>query len=1029
MWLASNLVFPVTERSSALKFPFFQKFPLESNYAQHSGLYNFDKKGKTMKSQRTFYFSKKTLTSIIGSLTLGALAHTAVAQIGSASVQGVVASHSQPQPGIEVTAKNVDSGYTFRTLTLKDGSYTFKGLAPGHYQIVLKDKAGKAPETIVLKVGQAASLDFEIDKPVTNNDEVEEITVIGTQFKIKSTSGEIGTNVSLEQINKLPQNTRNFLAFADLAPGVQFNQSGDGSTKIKGGAQSANSINVFIDGVGQKNYVLGGGITGQDSSRGNPFPQSAIGEYKVITQNYSAEYDQLSSAAIVAVTASGTNELHGSFFYDYSDEGMREQRPSEIKSKEKIPSKQSQYGFSVGGPIIQDKMHFFFAYEAKDNADPKDVVAGAGAGENALLTPYRSQMGGISADFEEDLYFGKLDYLISDQQKIELSAKIRKETELTHVGGIDTLSYGTDKNIDEKRIDFNHNLRTDNWINDAHLTYEDASFNPRPHTSGIGTVITNEGHAGILNLGAGRDFQDKGQKGWAIQDDYSYLAIPDNVVKVGFKYKTIELHAREQQPYSPQFYYNMDFSLTQPYKAEWGAPLAGIGDGNAVADNKQFGIYIQDDWTATDNLTVNVGVRWDYEESDSFLNYKTPADVVAGINIWDGINKSDININDFISTGNNRDAFKNAWQPRVGFTYKLNDDHDVSLFGGIGRAYDRNLFDNLQLETTKATFPTYTALFSGDDDNPCGASCVTWDTKYLTPSNLAQLQAGDKASGREVFMINNNLKTPYSDQVSFGIRGKLDKWNAEVSLSHIQSRDGFVWLLGNRRADGSFYAPGNTSGAPWGFGIPGFSATIIGENGIETDADSLFIKLEKPRDESNWSMAIAYTFTDAQSNRKADEIFSFDHPNLKGYGVHDVTGVPEHRLVISYIVGLPGDIDFSAKLNLQSMETFYGTDCRASTATNEHCIVNAFKPSGQGFLGYKTLDVSFSKNISTGNWLEGSNLGVRLDILNLTNAVNNEGYEDWFGGAGESLPENFGKPNGNIKGTPLTMKLGVNWNW
>ena len=75
------------------------------------------------------------------------------------------------------------------------------------------------------------------------------------------------------------------------------------------GAQSANGINVYIDGVGQKNYVLQGGISGQDSSRGNPFPQSAIGEYKVITQNYKAEYDQLSSAAIIATTRSGTQRV------------------------------------------------------------------------------------------------------------------------------------------------------------------------------------------------------------------------------------------------------------------------------------------------------------------------------------------------------------------------------------------------------------------------------------------------------------------------------------------------------------------------------------------------------------------------------------------------------------------------------------------------------------------------------------------------------------------------------------------------
>ncbi|RYG18632.1 MAG: TonB-dependent receptor, partial [Chitinophagaceae bacterium] len=454
------------------------------------------------------HFSKKILTSIICGLSLTVLTQTAGAQIGSSNVHGVVALQEQPQAGLEVIAKNIQNGYTFRAITQKDGTYVFNGLRPGNYQVYLQEKNGKNPEPIELKVGQSVTLDFQLEKS-TSADNVEEVLVIGSQLKNTSNGGEVGTTVSLEEISKLPQNTRNFLAFADLAPGVQFTQATDGSTKIKGGAQSANAINVFIDGVGQKNYVLGGGITGQDSSRGNPFPQSAIGQYKVITQNYSAEYDQLSSAAIVAVTASGTNEFHGGLFYDYTDEGMRELRPSEIASSKKVPSKQGQYGFTLGGPIIQDKMHFFFAYESKDNSDPKDMTISSSV---TLPAQYQELVKSSSADFEEDLYFGKLDYLISDEQKIELTAKIRKENELTSIGGINVLSYGTDKKNDETRIDLSHNWRTDSWINDVHLSYEDATYNPRAHTTQNGIKLVNANGEGILNIGGGEDYQSKGQK-------------------------------------------------------------------------------------------------------------------------------------------------------------------------------------------------------------------------------------------------------------------------------------------------------------------------------------------------------------------------------------------------------------------------------------------------------------------------------------------------------------------------------------
>ena len=136
-------------------------------------------------------------------------------------------------------------------------------------------------------------------------------------------TSEVATYVSAKQIDALPQGTRNFLAFADTVPGMQFSQDNNGNTRLRSGAQNASAINVFIDGVGQKDYVLPGGVSGQDTSRGNPFPQSAIGEYKVITQNYKAELDQLSSAAIVAVTRSGSNEFEGSAFFDYTDTKWR----------------------------------------------------------------------------------------------------------------------------------------------------------------------------------------------------------------------------------------------------------------------------------------------------------------------------------------------------------------------------------------------------------------------------------------------------------------------------------------------------------------------------------------------------------------------------------------------------------------------------------------------------------------------------------------------------------------------------------
>ena len=91
-------------------------------------------------------------------------------------------------------------------------------------------------------------------------------------------------------------------------------------------------MNLYIDGVGQKGYVRSG-VSGQaGDTQGNPFPQLAIGEYKVITSNYKAEYDQISSAAITALSRSGTNEFSGEAFGTYSADNWRASTPAELDS-------------------------------------------------------------------------------------------------------------------------------------------------------------------------------------------------------------------------------------------------------------------------------------------------------------------------------------------------------------------------------------------------------------------------------------------------------------------------------------------------------------------------------------------------------------------------------------------------------------------------------------------------------------------------------------------------------------------------
>ncbi len=170
---------------------------------------------------------------------------------------------------------------------------------------------------------------------------------------------ENATNVTQEQIQNLPSSSRNFLDLAQLAPGVRVTPdriNGTGKT-FSSGALPADNINVFIDGQSYKNDITIGGVAAQDASRGNPFPRNAVQEFRIVTNNYKAEYQKASSAIITAATKSGGNEWTGSVFTAYQNKALVALDTFQRKDKEASPStfQEPDYsrvlsGLSVGGP-------------------------------------------------------------------------------------------------------------------------------------------------------------------------------------------------------------------------------------------------------------------------------------------------------------------------------------------------------------------------------------------------------------------------------------------------------------------------------------------------------------------------------------------------------------------------------------------------------------------------------------------------------------------------------------------------------
>ncbi len=944
---------------------------------------------------------------------LMSVAPAALGQSVSSNLRGQVIVESGPAANTEVVATNLATGAVRRTLTSADGSYVLIGLPPGTYRV----EAGGNTATVTLSVASNATLNLE-----PGEEAVEQLVVTGARPAAADVrTSEVGSTISLRQISQLPQSTRNFLEFADTVPGMAFTTDPQGYTKLRSGALSANASNLYIDGIGQKSYVEAGGIAGQYQTRGNPFPQLAIDQYKVITSNYKAEYGQVAGAAVTAVTRSGTNEFEAEAYYRYTDESLRTRRPDEERpGAEKVDSQTEEYGFAIGGPIIRDRLHYFFAYEYKDLVSPRSVFPNINASQAEAYLPADVQalFGPQDVPFEEDLAFGKLSWQATDADLLELSFQYRDEVQVDSVGEQRSAEHGRDAiNKDERATLRWQHSAIGGWVNEAAFSTENTEINPFPRSigNGIHYAFFNRLPSGMVQdewiliqtgPAGGGDAQVRKQDGWSIRNDLTFPTLNwlgEHTVKTGVSYKDIELTAQDAGSINPQFRFEVTPSgvASTPYRVDFLAPFNVPGQrATVVTDAKQYAFYIQDDWEVNENLILNLGVRWDYEKNPAYTNFVTSQDFVdalfgddpdiPGVQPWaDRLIPSGVDANDFVSTGNNRDDYDDAWAPRLGFAYDINADERHVIHGGAGRSYDRNLFKLLAFETSKAALSPVAIYFQEPATGQCyrddGRPCIAWDPIFLQQGIDALTRVPVTAGSAELFMLNNNLKTPYTDQYSLGISNQIGEWRTDVTVQRLLAYDGFVFTLINRYPDGSFFQNGSQ---PWGEPVPGYANTILGNNGIESRNTQVLVSAEKPySSDSRWSLSLAYTYTDAKHNRKIDDNFAFDQPTIDRYPFIRVNDVPKHRFVAAGSIDGPWNTIFGLKIVLETPRPLNEVrDFGYRPPDGSFAQPISITPPGTGsFLiggdiwGYRTVDLQATKEFQFGDF----GLTARVNVLNV----------------------------------------------
>ncbi|OLD85832.1 MAG: hypothetical protein AUG85_12200 [Gemmatimonadetes bacterium 13_1_20CM_4_66_11] len=938
------------------------------------------------------------------------------AQTTTGTVRGYVKDQNgAPVADAELSARQTETGILRSATTRSDGSYIIPGLVPGNYELAVR-KIGFGPQRrqVVVQIGATSPVDVTMQAGAV---ELQAVTVeAGPTVELRTS--EVATNVTPQQIQQLPTPSRNFLDLAALAPGVVVSEdrlNSIGFRTFSAGGSTANQGNVFVDGTSLKNDLTGGGVAGQDASRGNPFPRNAIQEYRVISQNFKAEYQKASSAVISATTRSGSNTWTGNAFFGYQNKGLVALDTLQDFQRRTNPSfkkpdfTRSLIGLSAGGPIQRDKLFFFGSYEGnyQDRSNSVNLTPPSGFAALDTVNLATRYNGNFTSPFRESLLFGKLTYAVNANSSLEVNFNNRHETDVRDFGGSRTFAAANDfrQNVSIGQVKYNR--VSGGWLNEAKVDYSRFQRNPSPTTSGsIARIYHYPGQDAWI--GSDVSVQDFIQRRLGFRDDLTYSGKQQHVFKGGVSVDLVSYHINKLNDGVPKFEWadtintncwcrggnapTLAYGYSHPYQLTY-ATGAGLVDVN----NTQIGAYLQDDWSPTSRLTLNLGIRWDFESRMLNTDYVTPQWVADTLTRYNDSLPVPLDLSRYISTGKNRQPFYGAFQPRLGFSYALDGNNVTTVFGGFGIYYDRSLFDFSVDEIQKLTRPTYITRFDNGTATP---GAVPWNASYLTSDTTAVSSLARNTGQPEAFLLDNKMKPPKSKQFSLGVRRVLGPWVASLSYQGQRGTDLFMYNSGNN----GYNATGHCCVPGYNIGAHGIRNIIYSTNDGKTWYDALSLQLDRPYRPSTggigWGAGLVYTYAQ-RSVAGIDFLgdlagsFPFGFPKANGIAKHtDLGGSDErHHVVGNWIMDVPYlfGIQFSGLVTLGSGARIdVGTAPRFGGVVDSTYFPGGFLPPQRNFLflggwGYRRVDIKFRKDFPK---ISGTSLGVTVDVFNVFNFQN-----------------------------------------
>ncbi|HLJ87185.1 MAG TPA: carboxypeptidase regulatory-like domain-containing protein [Candidatus Angelobacter sp.] len=753
-------------------------------------------------------------------LVAGAALSWAQSTVSTGSVQGTVTDpNGAVVPNANIVVTNRATGRALKLATNSSGTFSSGALIPGDYEVRV-EVAGfqTAVTTVPVQVGVVASVNTKLTVGKTS----EMVEVSGSAVQVNTEQSTVQGVLTAQQIDNLPVNGRNFLDLAQLEPGVQIQDGGNfdptknGYSSISFGGRFGRTARIEVDGIDISDETVG--TTTQN------IPAGAIQEFQVSQSSLDLSTELTSSGAVNVVTRSGSNKWHGEGFYLFRDHSIA----ADIGDHD-IPFQRNQFGGRLGGPIVKDKLFFFFDAE-RVKQDLINQVATGDAFTNLAAgfnSPFRDTNGIAKLDWQVKPDNYHVFYRFSYEQNRAVKAFVPNAFQPfanvdhtpVHVGGID---FNTGSYTHAVRFGF---TKFKNGITDA--VAGSNIFNPAP---GIELAIGGDPNC----LGNAFDPFCSGPNFLAPQKTYQANSqvkydgsktIKSHIIRYGFGYNHIQgggfaeflgLGPAVSSPVSSiasgvlpctapgqlncvsnAFPGGLSNPLNYPVetvtlgngigfsseKPAFGLPGGGLGPDNRI----QW--YVGDSWKVTQRLTLTYGLRYVHDTG------RTDTDL-GPLPLLNQLSPG---------LGNTVRTPAANFAPQLGFAWDPTSSRKTVIRGGAGLYYENSIFNNnlfnrpgrlaqgLFLNTPPACSngnPASVALPGGPTVTPsfCGQTIGSVFPQIIQLQQ--QLQAATTAAGPAVnagFVGNTqsafggvvlfapNYQTPRSVQMNIGLQHEFAK--------------------------------------------------------------------------------------------------------------------------------------------------------------------------------------------------------------------------------------------------------------